>query len=64
MGLRSNLTQTGIMRILLIEDEKKVAEFVGRGLRAERFAVDIANDGQGGCGKWPALTIMIWSSWT
>jgi heavy metal response regulator len=36
------------MRILLVEDERKVAEFVARGLRAERFAVDIANDGQGG----------------
>jgi two-component system, OmpR family, response regulator len=36
------------MRILLVEDEKKVAEFVARGLRAERFAVDVANDGPGG----------------
>jgi two-component system copper resistance phosphate regulon response regulator CusR len=36
------------MRVLLIEDEKKVAEFVARGLRAERFAVDVANDGPGG----------------
>lgn len=36
------------MRILLIEDEKKVAEFVARGLRAERFAVDVAHDGPGG----------------
>ena len=25
---------------MLIEDEKKVADFVARGLRAERFAVD------------------------
>jgi DNA-binding response OmpR family regulator len=36
------------MRLLLIEDEKKVAEFVARGLRAERFAVDVSHDGQGG----------------
>jgi two-component system copper resistance phosphate regulon response regulator CusR len=36
------------MRVLLIEDEKKVAEFVGRGLRAERFAVDLAYDGKSG----------------
>ncbi len=35
----------GIMRVLLIEDEKKVAEFVARGLRAERMAVDVAEDG-------------------
>jgi DNA-binding response OmpR family regulator len=36
------------MRLLLIEDEKKVAEFVARGLRAERFAVDVCHDGQSG----------------
>jgi DNA-binding response OmpR family regulator len=36
------------MRILLVEDEKKVADFVARSLRAERFAVDIAYDGETG----------------
>src|SRR5437899_963682 len=36
------------MRLLLIEDEKKVADFVARGLRAERFAVDLAYDGISG----------------
>ncbi|EEF61569.1 response regulator [Pedosphaera parvula] len=36
------------MRLLLVEDEKKVAEFVARGLRAERFAVDVCNDGLSG----------------
>jgi DNA-binding response OmpR family regulator len=36
------------MRCLLVEDEKKVADFVARGLRAERFAVDIAPDGNAG----------------
>jgi len=36
------------MRLLLIEDEKKVADFVARGLKAERFAVDVAADGQSG----------------
>jgi len=36
------------MRLLLIEDEKKVADFIARGLRAERFAVDIAYDGTSG----------------
>ncbi len=36
------------MRILLVEDEKKVAEFVARGLKAERYAVDIAEDGIAG----------------
>jgi len=36
------------MGLLLIEDEKKVADFVARGLRAERFAVDVAYDGPSG----------------
>jgi len=36
------------MRLLLIEDERKVADFVARGLKAERFAVDVAEDGQSG----------------
>lgn len=36
------------MRILLVEDEKKVSNFVSRGLAAERFAVDVAGDGQAG----------------
>ncbi len=36
------------MRLLLIEDESKVAEFVARGLRAERFAVDVSRDGEAG----------------
>ena len=33
------------MRILLIEDEQKVAEFVARGLKADRHTVDLAHDG-------------------
>src|ERR1700676_538105 len=36
------------MRILLIEDEVKVASFVKRGLVAERYAVDVADDGRRG----------------
>jgi two-component system copper resistance phosphate regulon response regulator CusR len=36
------------MRLLLIEDEKKVADFIARGLKAERYAVDTAYDGQKG----------------
>jgi two-component system copper resistance phosphate regulon response regulator CusR len=36
------------MRILLVEDEEKVSSFVARGLSAERFAVDVASDGQSG----------------
>jgi heavy metal response regulator len=36
------------MRILLVEDEKKVADFVERGLKAERFAVDVGHTGLDG----------------
>jgi len=36
------------MRILLVEDETKVSNFVARGLSAERFAVDVAGDGKSG----------------
>ncbi len=36
------------MRLLLVEDEKKVADFIARGLRAERFAVDVAYEGASG----------------
>jgi two-component system copper resistance phosphate regulon response regulator CusR len=36
------------MRLLLVEDEMKVADFIARGLRAERFAVDVAHDGPTG----------------
>jgi DNA-binding response OmpR family regulator len=33
------------MRLLIVEDDRKLAEFLARGLRAERFAVDIAGNG-------------------
>ena len=50
------------MRILLVEDEKKVADFVARCLRAERLAVDVAYDGLGGwdlaCGSAYDLIIL------
>jgi heavy metal response regulator len=36
------------MRLLLVEDEEKVVNFVQRGLAAERFAVDVARDGVAG----------------
>jgi len=36
------------MRILLVEDEEKVARFIVRGLAAESFAVDAASDGPTG----------------
>jgi DNA-binding response OmpR family regulator len=36
------------MRILLVEDEKKVAEIIERGLKAERYAVDVCHNGREG----------------
>lgn len=36
------------MRLLVVEDEKKLAEFIARGLRAEGFAVDVSHDGASG----------------
>jgi two-component system, OmpR family, response regulator len=36
------------MRMLLVEDEKKVSDLVARALRAERYAVDVAADGERG----------------
>ena len=36
------------MRILVVEDEKKVASFIQRGLEGEGFQVDIAADGEEG----------------
>jgi DNA-binding response OmpR family regulator len=36
------------MRVLLVEDEEKVAGLVGRALEAERLAVDTAHDGREG----------------
>jgi len=36
------------MRILLVEDEKKLCDLIARALKAERYAVDVALDGQGG----------------
>ena len=36
------------MHILVVEDEKKVASFIQRGLEGEGFTVDVANDGESG----------------
>ncbi len=33
------------MRCLVVEDEPKVAEYIARGFREERFTVDVASDG-------------------
>jgi len=39
------------MRILIVEDEVKVARFLERGLREEGFAVEVAADGAEGAAK-------------
>jgi len=36
------------MRILLIEDEKRIANFIERGLKENHYAVDTASDGEKG----------------
>jgi DNA-binding response OmpR family regulator len=36
------------MRILLVEDDKKVASFIHKGLEEEGYAVDVAPDGEAG----------------
>lgn len=38
------------MRILIVEDEKKVAAFIRKGLEEETYAVDVAVDGEEGLG--------------
>ncbi len=44
------------MRILIIEDEKKVAKFLEQGLREEKYDVDVAYDGEEGTTKALANT--------
>jgi heavy metal response regulator len=39
------------MRILVIEDEKKVASFIKRGLEAASYSVDVEYDGPGGLNR-------------
>jgi heavy metal response regulator len=36
------------MRILVVEDERKISEFLKKGLKGEGYAVDIASDGEQG----------------
>src|SRR5688572_15362274 len=36
------------MRILVIEDDRRVASFLRRGLSADKFLVDVASDGRAG----------------
>jgi len=36
------------MRILLVEDEKKIAAYIARGLKEKSYAVDVSHDGEDG----------------
>jgi len=36
------------MRILVVEDEKKIASFIERGLKEQHYTVDVAHDGERG----------------
>jgi len=44
----STINADRFMRILLVEDEKKVAKFIQQGLEEEHYAVDVAHDGEKG----------------
>src|SRR5262245_4310045 len=53
------------LRILLVEDEEEIADFVVRGLREEGFVVDRAADGDAGwhairTGRWDVV-LLDWS---
>lgn len=52
------------MRLLLIEDDIRIVEFLGRGLKAEGHTVDIQNDGKSGFdaaskGAWDAIMLDV-----
>ena len=47
----SHPEQPMVMRILLIEDEQKIANAIKRGLEQESYAVDVVYDGKEGFGK-------------
>jgi DNA-binding response OmpR family regulator len=42
------VSHTGTMRVLVVEDERRLASAVRRGLTAEGFVVDVAHDGVDG----------------
>ena len=42
------------MRVLLVEDEPRIADFICRGLSEEGYAVDVASDGEEAL-DWPEL---------
>jgi heavy metal response regulator len=45
------MTETTAMRILVVEDEKRIADFLNRGLESAGYAVDLAAEGQAALDK-------------
>lgn len=41
-------SEPGLLRILLVEDDRRITDFVERGLKAESYAVEVARNGQDG----------------
>lgn len=41
-------SEPGLLRILLVEDDSRITDFVERGLKAESYAVEVARNGQDG----------------
>ena len=56
--------ESSIMRILVIEDEQEIADFVVRGLREEGFTVEHAADGDAGWHALQAAATGTSSCWT
>jgi two-component system copper resistance phosphate regulon response regulator CusR len=53
------------IRILVIEDDEEIADFIVRGLREEGYTVEQAADGDGGwhalsCGPWDVVVLDWW----
>jgi DNA-binding response OmpR family regulator len=44
----NNISDIGYMRVLLVEDDSRIADFVQRGLKAEGYAVEAARTGKDG----------------
>jgi DNA-binding response OmpR family regulator len=42
------LVECGLMRILVVEDEKAIASFIAKGFEQEGHAVDVVHDGEAG----------------
>lgn len=45
VGKSEEIDTTNLMRVLVVEDEKKTASFIRKALQAESFAVDVSHDG-------------------